>query len=129
MKIYHVKRARKTYPEEGIERGDEYFYCHPKGKDKDGKKKKIKMKSREALQSWITKYAKSHMGEFSSNMEDWEHRLEIGEVEGLREEVENFLDEKSSNLDNMPESLQEGHILNEQIETLEQFLEDIPEED
>ena len=129
MRIYHVKRARKDYPEEEIKKGDEYFYCHPKGKDSDGKKRKVKRRTKEALQSWITSYAKSHRGEFASNMEDWEARIENGDLEGLREEVEEFLDEKSNNLDNIPWELQEGHILNEQIEELEQFLNEIPDEE
>lgn len=81
------------------------------------------------LEEWIQDYAKSHRGEFGSNMEDWQIRFTELEDEDqkqeLVQEIEEFLEQKQNSLDNLPYSLQESHVLNEQIEELEQLLEDV----
>jgi hypothetical protein len=38
MKIYFIKKANKNYPTEGIEKGDEYYYCEPKSLRKTTRK-------------------------------------------------------------------------------------------
>lgn len=123
MKIYTVKKARKEYPEDNIKPGDTYYYVSPKGR------KKERSKSIEALGIWCTNYMKLFRGELASNMEDWETRKEglqgEDERDTLLDEVNEFLEEKQSNLENVPESLQESHILNEQIEQLEEFIEEL----
>lgn len=127
MKIYQAK-AKKDYPNDDIKKGELYYYCTPKSyrKQKD-RRKKSKFKA--LLEEWITSYAKSHRGEFGSNMEDWQIRFTELEDEDqkdeLVQEIEEFLDQKRDSLDNLPYQLQESHILNEQIEELESFLEDV----
>lgn len=127
MKIYKAKAA-KNYPDDKIEKGDIYYYCTPKSlrKTKDQRKRfKLEILCKE----WITNYAKSHRGEYGSNMEDWQIRFTELEDEDqkdeLVQEIEEFLDQKRDSLDNLPYQLQESHILNEQIEELESFLEDV----
>lgn len=124
MKIYTIASAGKDYPAEGINKGDEYFYCTPKSlrKTKDQKKRS---NSRVELQQWIAKYGKSFQGAMASNMEDWQERFENLESnddrDELVEEISGFIDEKQSSLDNLPYQLQESHVLNEQIDELDNF--------
>ena len=62
-------------------------------------------------------------------MEDWEKRLgELSnreEKEEIISEVNEFIDQKRESLENMPQQLQEGHMINDQIEELEQFIEEV----
>lgn len=128
MKIYTVKSAAKDYPEEGIKKGEPYFYCTPKCRRKT-KDQREKSKSKPALEAWIQSYAKSHQGEFSSNIDRWREEYESLQCEEDRDqleaEVQDYLDEKEERKNNIPEQLQESHIINDQIDELETLLEDI----
>lgn len=127
MKIFTAK-ARQDYPNDNIKKGELYYYCTPRSyrKQKDRRKKD---KSKVMLEEWIQNYAKSHRGEFGSNMEDWQIRFTELEDEDQRDElaqeIEDFLDQKRDSLDNLPYQLQESHILNEQIEELETLLDEV----
>lgn len=47
------------------------------------------------------------------------------ERDGLVSEIEEFLDELQSRLDNMPDQLQESSVLNERIEELDSLLSEL----
>lgn len=126
MRKYKVV-ARKDYPEEQIKKGDLYWYCEPKRRRAGVRK--IRRKTEAELNQWIQSYRNRFKGEFTTNMEDWEKRLgELSseeERDELYQEVQDFYQEKCDNLTNLPEQLQESHILNEQIEQLDNFMEEI----
>lgn len=123
MKIYSIKRANKDYPEDNIKKGDPYFYCRPKGL------KKIKNKSKSLLEEWIRDYIKSHQGEFASNMERWQvaftELIEESDKEELLEEIDDFISQKEDSLSNIPDQLQESHVINEQLEELNSFRDEV----
>ena len=51
------------------------------------------------------------------------------EKEELIQEINDFIDEKQISLDNIPYQLQESHIVSEQIEELQDFLEEVESEE
>lgn len=127
MKIYFIKRAYRDYPTEAIEKGDEYYYCEPKSLRKTTRR--IRRHTAEEVSAWIQQYMKSFQGEFASNMENWPAILDQLEDEDQRgellQEIDNFIEQKQQNLDNVPQSLQQSHVLNEQIDELEQFRDEV----
>jgi microsomal dipeptidase-like Zn-dependent dipeptidase len=127
MKIYFIKKANKDYLTEGIEKGDEYYYCEPKGLRKTTRK--IRRHTAKEISAWILRYMKSFQGEFASNMDSWSQTLngleDEDQKEELLQEINDFIEQKQQNLDNIPHSLQESHVLNEQIDELEQFRDEV----
>lgn len=129
MKIHCVKSARKDYPNEGIKKGEQYFYCEPKRK-KAGIRI-VRRKDKADVSKWITAYGKGFQGTFGSNMDEWRQRYENlyyeDERDELLAEVNDFLEEKKDSLENLPQQLQESHVLNEQIQELEDFVTELEE--
>ena len=89
----------------------------------------VKSTDRNKVVEWIQSYRDSKKGEMTVKMEDWEKRLgELSnreEKEEIISEVNEFIDQKRESLENMPQQLQEGHMINDQIEELEQFIEEV----
>lgn len=127
MRISTAK-ARKDYPNEMIVKGQVYYYCEPQRR-KTGGVRKIRSTSKQFIENWIRNYMSRFRGEFASNMDEWRTRLgELStqeEKDELYEEVQAFYEEKCDNLSNVPDQLQESHVLNEQIEELDSFMEEI----
>lgn len=127
LRIHTVERARKMHigPSGLVEIliGDKYYWTKANYQDR------VCSKKRSVIEKWIKDYRNSKRGEFSINLEDWQSRLESLESEEEREEllqeIDEFLDQKNESRDNLPESLQESHVLNEQIEELESFREEV----
>ena len=123
MEIHFVKKARKDYPEFNIFKGDEYCYCRPK---RGGKRR---FKTEDEAKLWIKSYAEGFMGEQASNVKEWRSRIEEisceEEKDDLIQEIQDFLDEKESRLDNIPDQLKESHILNDHITELQELLQEI----
>lgn len=121
MKITTVIKARKDYPNEGIKKGDTYYYFEPQRR-KAGIRK-VYNKDRKALERDMSIYCKSFQGEFTTNMQSYNERLADLDDEFLKQElldeIEEFISKKQERLDNIPYQLQESHVLNEQIEELE----------
>lgn len=121
MKIYTVT-ARQDYPVEGIKKGDIYVYCRPK-KRKNGGVGKMRFKTVPELNQWVERYGKSFRGEFGNRMEEFQERFDWlsdnDERDELVSDIDEFIDEKQSSLDNMPSELQESSVINEQMEELE----------
>lgn len=127
MKIHTVKKARKDYSEFGVKKGDSYVYCFPKSFRKSGNRKLIR-KTVEEIRIWIKEYANSKRGEYSSLVEEVTNFLSepnFEDIDGMIERVDEMYEEKTQNLENIPHQLQENHILNEQIESLEQLKEEL----
>jgi hypothetical protein len=121
MKITTVNKARKDYPNEMIKKGDTYYYCEPQRR-KTGGVRKMRFKAKLSCESWISSYGKRFQGEFSSNIQSYNDRLVDLENEEQKQEllneIDEFIDQKQSSLDNIPYQLQESHVLNEQIEEM-----------
>lgn len=123
MKIYSIKKAKKDYPDDNIKKGDSYFYCRPKGLGK------IRSRYKPSLEEWIQDYIKSFRGEFATNMAEWEIKFteltDNQEKEDLLEEIDEFISQKEDSLANIPDSLQDSSIINEQLDELRSFREDV----
>lgn len=127
MKIHTVKKARKDYPEYGVKKGDSYVYCFPKSFRKSENRKLIR-KTVEEIRIWIKEYANSKRGEYSSLVEEVTNFLSepnFEDIDYMIERVDEMYEEKTQNLENIPHQLQENHVLNEQIESLEQLKEEL----
>lgn len=128
MKITQIKKARKDYPDQTINKGDQYFYCEPQRR-KTGGVRKMRFKTLSACQSWIVSYSKRFQGEFSTNMEVYNEQFNNLENQDQKDEllneIDQFIDEKQSNLDNIPYQLQESHILTEQLEQLNELRDEV----
>lgn len=127
MKIYHCKKARKphedSFSKERIEVGSEYYWAKARNREP------IKSTDRKNVEKWIQGFRNSKKGEMTTNVEEWERRM--GEMETSEErdeiiqEINDFIDQKQESLENMPQQLQEGHMINDQIEELEQLIEEV----
>lgn len=127
MKIYHCKKSRKhhldSFKDEMIEVGSEYFWAKARNREP------VKSTDRSKVAEWIESFRNSKKGEMTVNMEQWEKRMGEMETQDEREEllqeINDFLDQKQESKNNMPEQLQENHMINDQIEELEQLIEEV----
>jgi len=97
-----------------IKKGEKYYTWHPKGNDWQFSKTKPDLRS-----------------EWQKEIDNWEDEVENVEYDDrddLRERIEERLDELQSNLDNMPEQLQESSVLNERIEQLQELIDNFDNE-
>lgn len=65
------------------------------------------------------------IGEFNSSFEEVCESDDDDAKDELREQIEEYRDELQDRLGNMPDQLQDGHILNERIEELEGMISDL----
>ena len=85
------------------------------------------------------RYGRYGKNEYSTNIDDYNSRLEIlkqfaesgdmdeGDKDSLKTDIEQYKDELQERLDNVPESLQESHVLTERIQELEQLIDEVEE--
>lgn len=137
MKIYHTKKSQTNQAntilrkdgifiedeDDPIKPGDEYFWAKAKYQDR------VCSKDKEVVQLWIERYREGKKGEFRSNVDAWEDEManlaSEEDVEDLIAEIEAYIEEKQERLSNIPDQLQQNHIINEQIEELEGLITDI----
>ena len=109
-----IKKAKKNYPEQGIKKGDTYYWW----KFRYGGKHKSKT---------YPKRSQLTQSSFLATIYDIEDSLEcpenLSDLESIRDEVvsqyQELIDEQQSNLDNMPQQLQDSSMLRERIDELE----------
>ena len=134
MKIHHVKKARKDYPEAGIKKGESYYWWKPRY---GGIRRSKTYPSRQELtQSDFLCRVYDIEDELNSieidiegkSREEIEQEIE-NELQGIIGEIEDLRDECEEKLDNMPEQLQDtsdaGMLLQERIEALDGWINDL----
>lgn len=119
-RVHHVKKARKSNKNLGIKKGQEYWWW----KFRYGGKHISHTKPAFERAEQLTEH-QGNMRDFENRKDklenDWEGTLEEwnAEKEELEGAITEWLDELNSRKDNLPEQFQETHILNEQIEEIE----------
>ena len=134
MKVYHVKKARKDYPEAGIKKGESYYWWKPRFW---GVRRSKTYPSRQELTQsdflcrvydiedeiaeGIEVDIEDDPSEIESEIENWLRDI-ISEIEELRDECED-------KLYNMPEQLQDtseaGILLQDRIDALDDWISDL----
>lgn len=137
MKVYHVKKARKDYPE-GIKKGESYYWWKPRF---GGIRRSKTYPSRQELTQsdflcrvydiedeiaeGIEVDIEDDPSEIESEIENWLRDI-IFEIEELRDECED-------KLYNMPEQLQDtseaGMLLQDRIDALDDWINDLEDVD
>lgn len=121
MKVHHVKKSKKDYPNYGIKKGESYYWW----KFKFGRivKSKTYPKRSELTQS-----------SFLANIYDIEDRISSitdfsmaeSERDDIVSELEGLKDECQEKLDSMPEQLREssssGNLLQERVDNLDEMI-------
>lgn len=116
-KVHHVKKARKANKSLGIKKGQEYWWW----KFRYGGKQISFENPGVSYQVRLTEYEQSVL-DFRNRIEELSKLPNIQDKETLVEDIEAYRDELQNRLDNVPDSLQENHILNERIEEVEEIL-------
>lgn len=122
-KVIHVKKARKSNKALGIKKGCEYWHW----RFNYGSKQVSLTDPGSEYQVIYTEH-EGNIRDFEIEkdvleekwQEDWD-----GQKEDLVGRIEEWRDELQSRLDNIPEQLQESHMINEQIEEVESILSDV----
>lgn len=117
-KVNVVQKARKAIPSAGVEIGDKYFWWKFRYGGKRVSKtypKRSQLTNSGFLQS---------LYELEDNLSFDREDLE-GSVESLVSDIENLRDECQDSLDNMPEQLQESSVLQERIDSLDEWISDL----
>lgn len=97
------RKARKDYPENGIKRGDDYYFCAMK----TGPRSSRIMRS-------LTPFKRSQMtqSEFLGALYDWEDSLaaleSMEDAQNMADEIRQLGEEQDEKFNNMPEGLQQG---------------------
>ena len=131
MKVHFVKKARKDYPEDGIKKGESYYWWKPRY---GGIRRSKTYPSRQELtQSEFLCRVYDIEDELSSieidiegkNKEEIEQEIR-DTLESIISEIEELRDECEDKLYNMPEQLQDtseaGILLQERIDALEDWI-------
>lgn len=119
------KKAGKDYPQQGIVKGEMYWYADVK----TGPRSKIIIRSKTMIpRSRLTG------SEFLSTAYDLSDRIDaattVEELEDIKQGFEDLRDETQEKLDNMPEGLQQGdtgQLLQERIDQIESLLTELEE--
>ena len=134
MKVHFVKKARKDYPEDGIKKGESYYWWKPRY---GGIRRSKTYPSRQELtQSEFLCRVYDIEDELSSieidiegkNKEEIEQEIR-DTLESIISEIEELRDECEDKLYNMPEQLQDtseaGILLQERIDALEDWISEL----
>lgn len=123
-RVHTVKKARKDYPNQGIQKGDTYYWWEFRFGGK------VRSKT-------YPKPSQLTQSEFLGTLYDIEERLgdltlddvEEGCLDDIISELENLRDETQDKWDNIPEQLQDtsdaGMLLQERVDSLEEFISDL----
>lgn len=123
MARVHHRKAAKDYPQQGIAKGDMYYYV----KIKTGPRTSREMRSK-------TPFKRSQLtsSDYQAQLYDWEDsKAEISDMESAQEfadTIRSLGEEQQEKLDNMPEGLQQGstgEMLTERAEACEQAASEI----
>lgn len=122
-RVHHVKKARRDYPEDGIKRGESYFwwkfrYCS-----------KSRSKSRPTPQQLTRSEFWSQVYDFQDELSDCS---DSDTLQDIIERIREFADEQEEKRNNMPESLQEvgsGEILMNRTEALTDWADELEDLD
>lgn len=110
MPRLYTRKAKKDH--HGIKAGKTYFMWHPKGSPWQYSTERPDLRS-----AWDI--------EISDFQERVDQRGDPDEDESLSEDLSTRRDELQTNLDAMPEQLQESSILNERIEQLDDLINEL----
>lgn len=127
-RVHHIQKARKSYPEFGIKKGDAYYRWSIKLHRGGLVRMSLTPPKRSQLtvsEFYSTLYALQEQNEFTKCQD-------FSELESMRDEVagelEQLRDEQQEKLDNMPEGLQQGstgELLQERYDALESAVDDL----
>lgn len=119
------RTARKDYPQQGIAKGDTYWFCQIKTGPRS---------SRTLRQKTPFKRSQLTSSDYLSQLYDWEDgKAEIGEMDSAQEfadTIRSLGEEQGEKFDNMPEGLQQGQtgeMLEARRDACEQAAEEIEE--
>lgn len=117
-----VQKARKAIPSAGVEVGDKYYWW------------KFRYGGKRVSKTYPTRSQLTNSG-FLQSLYELEDNLEFsredleGSVIDIVSQIESLRDECQDSLDNMPEHLQDssesGQLLQERIESLDQWISDL----
>ena len=138
MKVYHVKKARKDYPEAGIKKGESYYWWKPRFW---GVRRSKTYPSRQELTQsdflcrvydiedeiaeGLEVDIEDDPSEIESEIENW--------LMNIISEIEELISECEDKLYNMPEQLQDtseaGILLQDRIDALDNWINDLEDVD
>lgn len=131
MAKVQTRKAAKAYPQNGIEKGDTYYYVSIKTGPRSSRVMRSKTPFKQsqlttsAFSSTLYAIDESLQGEAYSNGDDLKTA-----VETAIEELEELKSTTEENLSNMPEGLQEGdtgQMMQERIYNLETYIDELQE--
>lgn len=113
-----VKKAQKDYPAHGIKKGDSYYWWAFRNGGKHFSKEAPKRSQLTQSSYLSTLYdIQDRIGELRGKVSDaGDLSMQFDEI---KQEVQDLFDETESNLESVPEQLQESHVNNERKDTLE----------
>lgn len=122
-RVHYVKKAQKDHPRCGVKKGEPYYWW----KFNFGPRMESKTPPKP---SQLTRSA------FKSTMIEIEERIQgVGtdtefetEVDSIKTDLENLLDETQGSLDNMPEGLQQGgsgEMLSNRVEEVQNMIDEL----
>lgn len=121
---HFVKRARKDYPDEGIKKGESYYWWQFNFEHWIHRSKTPPTIAQLIHSPFLSQIATIEQGFQNANYDNWESARDdaISELESMRDECQ-------EKLDNMPEQLQEssssGQLLQERVENLEEMISEL----
>lgn len=104
--VQFVKAARKDYPEQGIKKGEPYYWW----KFAYGPKcySKTPPRGSQLTQSEFMQTMLGHEETVSDLLDAFDADTLADDIRAIADEIESFGDEQTDKFDNMPESLQSG---------------------
>lgn len=124
MQVNKVISARKDYPDFWIKKWDTYFWWKFRygwkrmSKEYPNKRQLTQNEfliSLYDLEDQVTNFEVNDQSEFDENKQS------------IIDEIQSLLDEQQEKLDNIPEQLQESSVLNERIEWLQEWIDELEE--
>jgi hypothetical protein len=123
MPRVHTQRANKDYPEQGIKKGQTYYWWqfHHSGKIKSATYPKASQLTQSEF--WGEVYSLQEEYEPTSDFDDIENQ-----IEELKSRLEELRDAQQEKLDNMPEGLQQGatgELLQERYDAIDSVVSEL----
>lgn len=118
-KVHFVKKARKSNKRFGVKKGQSYWWW----KFNYGGKIISRHDPKVSHVVRLTEH-ESNVQSFEERIDSFENGDHYGEdnKDGLIENIQEYKYELEERLSNMPEQLQESHVLNEMIEQVDELL-------
>ncbi|GAG11759.1 unnamed protein product [marine sediment metagenome] len=131
-RVTHVKSARKDNPAHGIKKGDSYYWwAFRMGRTSIKKFSKTPPKPWELTQSAFWQEQLQLIDQIETACGSAENALQSinmnfmddlsNELEGVLNDIENLKDQAEESLYNLPEQLQDSHMLNDRMNDLESW--------